>query len=90
MTLDQSNLTTEEMNNLLVELGESKFYPAILKYVFERDRLVIDGIRAVDPFKNPTEVARNQGITIGLFDLRDYIELLKARRAKVEGEKAND
>lgn len=84
MTLNHDNLTTEEMNDLLVELGDSKYYQAILKYVFERDRLVIDGIRAIDPFKNPTEVARNQGITIGLFDLRDYIQLLKARRDKVE------
>lgn len=89
MTLNHDELTTEEMNNLLAELGESKFYPAMIKYMFERDKLVIDAIRANDPFKHPTEIARNQGITIGLFDLRDYIELLKTRRAEAEGAQAD-
>jgi len=68
----------------LLELSDSPQFQAILRYAGLRFSLVTDALRAIDPFKNPTEIARNQGIGTGLMDLRDYINLLKKKVAESE------
>ena len=75
-----------EMNGLLLEFADTAMFQAALNYAFLRDKLVSDAMRSIDPFKEPTLLARNQGISTGLFDLRDYILLLKKRTAAAEAE----
>lgn len=72
------------MNELLLELSDTEMFNAVLNYAFMRDKIVATALRSIDPFKNPTEMARNQGISIGLFDLRDYILLLKKKMTDIE------
>lgn len=90
--IEQNDMTEVEMNDLLLELESLAVYPAMKKYVEYREKLVYDALRSTDPFKNPTEVARNQGIRLGLFDVFEYIELLKRRReeASVSTEEGKD
>lgn len=75
-------MTEAEMNQLLLALSDTPQYQALLKYSLRRYDLVTDALRSIDPFRQPTDIARNQGIGIGLMDLRDYINLLKAKAAK--------
>lgn len=70
-------MTDEVMNQYLLELHGSQIYNAILNYIFKRDQLVTDTLHSIDPFKNPTDLARSQGRREGLFDLRDHVEMLK-------------
>ncbi len=79
---DQMNDQT--MNDLLMELSGSKFWPAILRYNYTRDMLADQVLRSIDPFKNPTESARNQGFISGIVDLESYITEETTRRAKAE------
>lgn len=75
-----------EMNDLLVELYDSIFWQAIRKYSDMRKVIATSSLITLDPFKNPTIVARNQGILSGLVDLGDYIEQVKANRKRLEEE----
>lgn len=76
----------DEMNELLLELSDTAIFRAIINYAYKRDKLITDAMRSIDPFKEPTLLARNQGISTGLFDLRDYVLLLKKRVAQAEEE----
>lgn len=86
MQYDYSTMTDEEMNSLLLELGKMTHYRAVLRYLKQRDNLVVSSLRSVDPFKNPTDLARNQGIFQGLWDLTGAIQILQT--AEEEAEKA--
>ena len=77
-------MTEQVMNDLIVELSGSKFWPAILRYNDIRCMLADQVLRSIDPFKNPTETARNKGFLSGSRDLEAYSTEEKARRAKTE------
>ncbi|MCK9369576.1 hypothetical protein M0R04_06685 [Candidatus Dojkabacteria bacterium] len=67
-------LNEQGRDELLLELANTPMYQAILHYLHEQDGLVINGLRAADPFKNPTDLARHQGFSMGLFSLRLKVE----------------
>lgn len=77
-------MTQGEMDEILLTFSNTVQYQAVLKYLTMRDQLVTNGIRALDPFKQPTEIARNQGIGMGLMDLPEYIRLLKEKQVEAE------
>lgn len=79
-------MNEETMNQLILELSETSMYQAILNYIFMRNQLISDALGSIDPFKNPTELARGQGRREGLFDLRDHVELLKKNVREAEEE----
>ena len=86
MKLDFEPMEESEMNSELRQWKGSRSYNAALQYASKRKDIALDGLRSVDPFRNPTEIARTQGIPMGLFDLFDYIELLLAKEAKAQEE----
>jgi len=69
-------MTEREMFSSLVGFYNSHYWFAYKKYIGGRLALVDDALRSIDPFKNPTEMARNQGIRMGLKDLDDAIKLI--------------
>ena len=79
---DYSDMNDTTMNDLLVELAESKYWLAVLRYTDMRCILADNVLRSIDPFKNPTETARNQGFLTGSRDLEVYIKEEKFRRSK--------
>ena|SRR3990167_3774979 len=85
MTSEYENMTEKEMNDLILALDGTEGLAAIKKYIVYRETLINNALRSTDPFKNPTEIARNQGIRLGLYDLLEYIELLKRQRKEAEG-----
>lgn len=80
----------KKMLDLLVQLFESPFWPAILRYNRERDATVMQTLRSIDPFKETTQMARIQGIGIGLFDLESGVMQEIERRKKLAEEQVND
>ena len=79
-------MTDNEMNDILVELRDTYFWQAIKRYNDYRKVIATSSLITLDPFKDPTIVARNQGILSGLVDLGDYIMQVKNNRAKAEEE----
>lgn len=60
----------KDMMDLLVELSKTSAWQAILRFNRLKDSDAIQSLASTDPFKDPTSMARTQGIRIGLY----YIE----------------
>lgn len=65
-----------EMDTLLVELSNSSYWQAILKYNRVQHGHVTTTLSSVDVFKEPTKAARAQGTGIGLFSLEARVKNL--------------
>lgn len=85
-------LTNEEMYNLLHELESTDYWIAILKYGQQRSLVAQSAINVLDPHKDPTGIARNQGAMIGIVDLQNgIIQLVEERKRKAkEAQAAKD
>ena len=77
--ISNEEMTNDLMNELLLDFSDTPYYRAVSKYVTFRYSQVDNGLRTIDPFKNPTEMARTQGFFGGLSDLFKHIEQLKAK-----------
>ena len=78
-------MTEQEMKSVLVEMTDSAQLIAILKYAAARMEMAKNSLITIDPFKEPAQMARFQGIVTGVLDLPDAIWQLK--KAVEEGEK---
>ena len=77
-----TEMTDEEMKNFLKELEGTKYWVAINKYNQQRLNEAQNGLITLDPFKDPTKMARYQGIMSGISDLTDAIITLKDESEK--------
>lgn len=80
------NMDEREMNDLLVELHGMPHWQAIKRYYGVRNITAESSLCSIDPFKEPTLMARNQGIRIGLMDLPKYVQDQIEKRKKAEEE----
>lgn len=76
------NMTEEEMADVVVDIKGSKFWIAYKKYILARMKIVESSLYTMDPYKQSTELARNQGIRMGLMDFEGYIISLEEHRKK--------
>ena len=83
--------TEKEMNDLLLDLGKTAFWRAIQQFVAMQSINAENALCSIDPFKFPTDMARNQGIRIGLMALDNYIkEEIARRREKNKGQTVSE
>ena len=73
-----------EMKSLLTELADTRYWTAIMKYTQNRLNVARNALFTLDPFKDPTSMARSQGIMSGMFDLAEAVILLKSKSAGIE------
>jgi len=83
---DLNDLSYKRMFSLLVELTDTVYWKAIQKYIRSRDMTNISTFYSIDPFKEPTMMARAQGIRIGLYDMESAIIQEKNNREKNKDE----
>lgn len=77
------SLKQDEMYRLLHDLEETPYWIAILKYVQQRLLVAQSSINTIDPIRDATGIARNQGAMIGLVDLQNaVIQLVEERKRK--------
>lgn len=76
-----------EQKSLLLALSESRTWVAVLKYVKERYEMAQGGLAVYDPVKEPTMMARCQGIMSGIMDLPEVISQLITESKKAEEKK---
>lgn len=88
--LEDDKLDQETINNLLIELSYSKFWKAIIFMNNGWLTTIENALRTIDPFKEPTQMARGQGQTLALKFLPDYIDgRKKILNEKESGENVN-
>jgi hypothetical protein len=73
-------MTESEMNELLVSLQDSRTWIAVLKYSLARLDEADDALHTLDPFVEPTKMARYQGVISGISDLAEMVYLLNEKR----------
>jgi len=82
--LSAQDMSEADMDILLIELSDSAFWQAIMRFVDVRCGLIENSLCSLDAFKFPTDVARNQGMRIGLLDLYSYVVDKQEDRKKEE------
>lgn len=77
-------MTESEMGEILLNLKDSKYWVAIMKYIFLRKNVAQNGLFTLDPFNDQTQMARYQGIMTGILDLPEGIMVIgdKAEKGK--------
>ena len=87
---DLEDLSNEQMVDLLIELSGTSYWHAIKKFVRNMDSHIINSLISIDPFKNPTEMARSQGMRNGLYSLENWAVIEnKKRKDAAEGKNEN-
>lgn len=79
-------LSIKEMVGVLKDLPNSPFWIAILKYNQQRLSLSQNALFSGDPFKDPTGMARNQGILLGISDLQNAVISLVSSKEEPQEE----
>ena len=79
-----TSLSMDEMVTSLKELEGTKYWTAIVKYSQERLANAQQALITMDPFKEPTSMARYQGVMSCLLDLQEAVISLKAKADEVE------
>lgn len=89
-----AEVTKNQMYDLLVALYQTPYWPAMKWYSTARCAYVDNSLRSIDPFKEPTKMAQNQGIRMGLLDLEGFvveeIDRRKKENAKLQGGKSEE
>ena len=80
-----NGMSLKEMADVLKNLPSNRIWIAILKYNQERLLFSQSILFSADPFKDPTNMARQQGVMLGLSDLQNaVIELNTEKKADSE------
>ena len=85
-----SEMDNKEMLDLLVEMAKTKTWQAVLRFNRLKDANAIQSLASTDPFKEPTTMARTQGIRIGLYYIEQDVSRELERRAKIEAGVSED
>jgi NADPH:quinone reductase-like Zn-dependent oxidoreductase len=83
-------MSEKEMYANLLDLYNTHYWTAILKYSQERAGFAQDGLNTTDPTKEPGLVARFQGILMGISDLTDLVRQLKEKADSISKGKVKD
>jgi hypothetical protein len=71
-----NSMTNGEMNSLLLSIESTDYWIAIVKYLQERSIPCTNALTTIDPFKDPGNLCKYQGILIGLSDLQNMVVAL--------------
>lgn len=81
---EQKEMNDVTMADLLIEFQGSVYWNAYKRYIDSRLDFIDQSLRSIDPFKNPTDMARGQGNRHALLDVEDYINRIKHSRLNKE------
>jgi len=79
---DLFDLSQKQMDSLLVDMLNTRYWVAIKKYCEIGLSSINSTLSSVDPFKEPTLCARAQGSKMALNEFERYIYSIKERMEK--------
>lgn len=78
----------KEQLTLLIALKNSKYWPAVKEFARVSDGNILTSLGTLDPNTQATELARSQGMRLGLYALEQTILAEEAKRERAaNGEK---
>ena len=80
-------MSIELIASLLLEFSNTKYWAALKQINSGWRRTIEEGLRTIDPFKEPTQMARGQGQLLALNFLEGFIKEEKEKNAKIESGK---
>ena len=83
-------MSDADMFKLLYQLEQSEYWLAIVRYNQIRSSYTQSAILSADPVKDPTLIARNQGIMIGLSDMQNAVIMLWQEKQKEVNPETSD
>lgn len=87
---DVREMNDKQMYNLLIDLVDTEHWKAVKRFFDKRALEAEQSLYSIDPFKDPTVMARNQGIRMGSYALESYImQVLEDRKKKEKQEQEN-
>lgn len=84
--IDSAQLNDEQMEQLLLEFIDTQYCSALMRYINQRTEVVFSSLTTTDPNKEPTNIARAQGIRSGLLDIVGLLRHVEERSLKTDKE----
>lgn len=81
---NEEEMSEAEIDSYLVQLSDTAMWQALLKRIRVKDYLAIGAIATLDPFKQPTEIARCQGKRMMAYEIENDINVAIERKKKKE------
>lgn len=72
-------MTNEQMMNYLYQLSKTHYWQAIIKLNRLKDSEILAAISTMDPVRQPTDMARNQGMRNGIYLIENMAEIERKR-----------
>ena len=79
-------LTESEMNQVLFEFLSTNYFRAVIQYFDSQLISVNETLKALDPFRQPTDIARSQGYNMAVEGFKAKLAILAKKTAETEGE----
>ena len=79
-------MSEAEIDSYLVQLSETVMWQALLRRIRVKDYYAIGSIATLDPFKQPTELARCQGKRMMAYEIENDVNVAVTRKKKLEAE----
>jgi hypothetical protein len=86
--VDLSEMNDNQMWDLLIELHGSPFWESIVKFNRKVESQIYGTLLSKDPFTQPVDVARTQGLRMGINKLGD--DILKEISRREDDSKSNE
>ena len=88
--MKKEKMTDKQMDSLLVDLYQSKYWEALKRFMDNEHDKVIATLCVTDVINNPSEALKCQGIRSGLNSIVKYIEDEVERRTEDNKEKTKN
>lgn len=85
-----SEMSPKEMESLMKEIINTRYWIALLKYTGMRTPLLDSALRTTDPMKDPSKISWSQGALAGICDIETYVIDLNAPPKATEEKEEND
>ena len=80
------SLTEGELDQVLFEFMSTNYFRAVIQYLDSQLLSTNQTLRALDPFRQPTDIARSQGYIMAVEGFKGKLAILAKKAAEIEGE----
>ena len=79
-------LTEEGLDQVLFEFMSTPYFRAVIQYFDSQLLSTNETLKALDPFRQPTDIARSQGYIMAVEGFKGKLAILAKKAAETEGE----
>jgi len=83
-------MNEKNQNNLILDLQESEYWPAVCRFLFSRCSMVQSVLFSEDPSQNPHAISKAQGTLSGLQDLIIHAKMLRDSKKSKKNKVTSD